>query len=252
VSLTSLLVSQERYREALAFAARHPEPTDPEILLFGARAARALAGPDAAARLVQRSGADLTDSRYTAVLRTLARDLVDAGRSAEGAALLENACARAPKDAALRYQLAGALVAAGRKREAQTALREVIALDPDDAAARNNLAWLLAESGRDLDQALALAREARALDESAEVLDTLGWVRLRRGELDRAERAFRQALARNPVFPEAAYHLALALERAGDTRGARSAAERALALGHFSDEAAARRLRERLAPDAGG
>jgi tetratricopeptide (TPR) repeat protein len=60
--------------------------------------------------------------------------------------------------------------------------------------AANNLAWIYAEQGKKLDRALELALSARAKDpENAAMLDTLGYVRLKRGEYTEAVEALKQA-----------------------------------------------------------
>jgi Flp pilus assembly protein TadD len=81
------------------------------------------------------------------------------------------------------------------------------------------------------------------------VLDTLGWVRLRRGEIEPAVAAFERALAKQPEFSTARYHLGLALARRGDAEAARQAFDAALAAGPFPESDAARRELERLAAE---
>ena len=127
-------------------------------------------------------------------------------------------------------------------------LRALLRRNPEHLAACNDLAWLLAEQGEDLDLALALATRAARIDPRPEVLDTLGWVRLRRGEIEPAIAAFEKALAERPELSTARYHLGLALVQRGDEEAARQAFRAALDAGPFPESEAARRELERLAP----
>ena len=98
--------------------------------------------------------------------------------------------------------------------------RRAAELDPTAFEPRNNLALLLAE--RDLDGALAAAQEAYALrSNSPAVLDTLGWLYLRKGLVDRATSLLKEAHAAAPELAEVQLHLALAHQKAGRTDDAR-------------------------------
>ena len=84
-----------------------------------------------------------------------------------------------------------------------------------------------------------------------EVLDTLGFVRLQRGELDEAAEAFRNAVERRPDFATVRYHLGLTLARMGDAEGAEEALRAALGGGAFPEAEQARAELARLGEGAG-
>ena len=170
------------------------------------------------------------------------------GEPGGGAGLLRTGPAAHPGDPNYAYLVASAQLALGRTEEGASGLRVLLRRNPEHLAACNDLAWLLAERSEDLDLAVALANRAARLDPRPEVLDTLGWVRLRRGEIGPAIAAFEKALEEQPEFSTAHYHLGLALVQRGDQEAARQAFRAALDAGPFPESEAARRELERLAP----
>lgn len=95
----------------------------------------------------------------------------------------------------------------------------------------NNTAYLMAQTGRDLERAEAIAVQALEGDVgSPYYLDTLGWIQLLRGDLDRAGHNLRRALEIRPDDTEILEHIGELLKREGDTAGARRAWERVLEL----------------------
>jgi tetratricopeptide (TPR) repeat protein len=171
-----------------------------------------------------------------------------AGSPEEALALFERALAAHPGDSNYAYFAVSAQLALGREEEGASGLRALLRRNPEHVAACNDLAWLLAEQGEDLDLAAALATRAARIDPRPEVLDTLGWVRLRRGEVDPAIAVFEKALAEQPELSTARYHLGLALVQRGDEEAARQAFRAALDAGPFPESEAARRELERLGP----
>ena len=107
----------------------------------------------------------------------------------------------------------------------------------------------MAEQGQDLDYALDLARRAIQLDRGLETLDTLGWVQLKRGEVDAARNSFDAALETDPDAPSVRYRLALALVLKGDSDAARENLSRALEMDPFPEVQAARAELARLESD---
>ena len=88
---------------------------------------------------------------------------------------------------------------------------------------------------------LALAEEAHRLDPSPEVLDTLGWVRFKRGEMSAAVAALEEASQARRDSPSIRYRLGVALRKAGNAERAREELEAAIAAGAFPEAADARR-----------
>jgi tetratricopeptide (TPR) repeat protein len=113
--------------------------------------------------------------------------------------------------------LALVLDSSGKREEAERAYRATLQLDPEDAVAMNNLALLLAGRGADLDQALALAtRAAELTPDDADMIDTLGWVQLKRKQIDAAIGLFAKALGRDAGNEGYRQHLLQALEAKAD------------------------------------
>ena len=171
-----------------------------------------------------------------------------AGSPEAALVLFERALAAHPGNPDYSYLAASAQLALGHEEEGASGLRVLLRRNPDHLAACNDLAWLLAERGEDLDLALALARRAARLEPRPDVLDTLGWVQLKRGEVEAAIAAFQKALAAQPGLSTARYHLGLALVQRGDEDAARQAFRAALDSGPFPESEAARKELERLAP----
>lgn len=138
--------------------------------------------------------------------------------------------------AELAYLFAGA---AGREPESGNLLELAIEFDPSHPWAANDLGYKLAEEGRDLDRAeRLLVTAAEALPESGSVIDSLGWLRYKRGVLEDdgdtegavtlLSRASEQAdgATNATIF----LHLGDALWRVGKPKQARAAWAQALML----------------------
>jgi Flp pilus assembly protein TadD len=78
------------------------------------------------------------------------------------------------------------------------------------------------------------------------MLDTFGYVRLKQERYEDAARAFRLSLAKNGGYATARYHLALALDRSGDSAAAREELRQAVSAGTFPELAAAKTELARL------
>lgn len=113
--------------------------------------------------------------------------------------------------------------AAGFKRDAIEAYRKALELDPTNMIAANNLAYSYAENGEDLDRAKQLAEEAVASARTnPNYLDTLGYVRWKRGETKPAIQAFEQAVRIQPIpIRRAHFGMALAKEKIARPRAFR-------------------------------
>jgi tetratricopeptide (TPR) repeat protein len=171
---------------------------------------------------------------------------VAAGNPQAALEIVERAGALDPKNVDARYLAAQIALGRGDMADAEQRLRAVLGLAPSNAAALNDLAWILASGERELDQALAMAERAAKVDPSADVLDTLGYVRLKRGDAAGAIASFESALRLRPKDPTIRYHLGLALARSGDRDKAMATLREALALGPFPDADAAKQEIARL------
>ncbi len=190
------------------------------------------------------------DPEHAEALAGLAHLAEQRGDRGETQARLEQAAAAAPGRAEYPYRLAQFHLAAGRREAAVEAYEEALRRDPLHPHASNDLAWILAEQGHSLDRALALAQTARRVDPSAAVLDTLGWVRFKRGEMEQAVRVLGQARALDPRSPSIGYRLSLALMETGESERARELLEQAVGAGAFPEADAARDQLARLSRNA--
>lgn len=117
----------------------------------------------------------------------------------------------------------------GKKQEAMDTYNKVLGIEPDNSLALNNLAFLTAEMGKNLDQALTLAQRAKQrVPDNPDISDTLGYVYYQRNLNTEALRIFRQLVQDQPQNATFRFHLAMALLKQGDKRGARDQAEKAL------------------------
>lgn len=240
-----LLVAQKA-KEALARVdaaiAAHPEAGS-LVELRAAVLARTGKTDEARAAFESVIAADPQNAHALIGLATLENAAGNPSRAVE---LLDRAAPLGPPDGPARYLAAQILVGAGKTADAEPRLREVIEKNPANNAARNDLAWLLASRGAELDTALSLAEQARRAKPTADVIDTLGFVRLQRGEGSAAVALFEEALALRPEDPTIRYHLGLALVQAGERERALGELRGALASGPFPDAEAARQALARL------
>jgi tetratricopeptide (TPR) repeat protein len=132
---------------------------------------------------------------------------------------------------ALDYQRRGNLEQAASEYE------HIVATQPDDALALNNLAWVYAAMSDS--RALTVAERAHALDpDNGAITDTLGWLLVQRGEVERARALLEKAVTQAPDVPDIRYHLAVAQVKAGAREEARKTLTALLSSGRDFDDAA--------------
>jgi tetratricopeptide (TPR) repeat protein len=96
----------------------------------------------------------------------------------------------------------------GMKSETEKAMRQILRLDSNHVQAMNYLAYLLAESNRSLEEAETLAKRANELQPNdGYILDTLGWVKFKRGRAPEAIRVLEAAQSMQPNEAIIAEHL---------------------------------------------
>jgi tetratricopeptide (TPR) repeat protein len=127
--------------------------------------------------------------------------LEDSGKSGEAIGLLQLALERFPDHPGLRYQIALIQDKAGLTRESVKSFESLLKDRPDDASLLNALGYSLADRNQKLPRAETLIRKAlESSPDNPAFLDSLGWVRYRRGDTTGAlpfmERAYR-------IFPDA-------------------------------------------------
>lgn len=169
------------------------------------------------------------------------------GDTARAAREYERVLATDPENGRALYRLA--MLRRARPAEADRLLRRYVAVEPRDAWGHIALGDVLARRGR-VDEALA-AYDAAARLAPGERDVAVGRARLLAGagRLDASAEAYNGWLARRPLDAEAWTELAHVRRRAGQSRAALAAAERAHALSSSPRSASlVRGLREAVAP----
>jgi tetratricopeptide (TPR) repeat protein len=135
----------------------------------------------------------------------------------------------------------------GKKKEAIAKYKMVLEKSDTYVPALNNLAFLLAAGHGNREEALRLAISAYKLEPgNAGVMDTLGFALLKNNRPEDARKVLEKAAATLSKNPTVQYHLALAYKESGDKANAERVVQKALALGDFTDAAAARQLAAEL------
>ncbi len=176
----------------------------------------------------------------------LYRTLVLAGDSAKGLIFIEQWSKDHPDDFLILREVADGRLRAGNLSGARTDYERLLQRNPNDVEVLNNLAQI---ANRQKDKAaLEYADRAYQLaNTNASVLDTLGWVLIRQGQLERGTSLLRDARLRDSSNPEIRYHLAVALAQSGREAEARSELMEGLKVGAAFDEIEdARKLQQKL------
>ena len=135
-----------------------------------------------------------------------------AGQSGEAVSLMEDWRQRYPQNKLAAHALGEALMAARAYPRARAIYVELVGQDAKDARAHNNLANVLLQLGDA--NALTHAERARALaPNQPQVNDTLGWVLVNQGQVEKGLRYLREAALRAPDDPEIRRHLDAALAK---------------------------------------
>lgn len=121
--------------------------------------------------------------------------LADHGEAAAALKLLGSSLESHPQHPALEYERAIVLEQAGHVGQSVQALQQLLARRPNDPTLLNALGYTLADHERELPRAESLIRRAlEQMPDNPAVLDSLGWVRFRRGDaagsLPSLERAY--------------------------------------------------------------
>ena len=147
--------------------------------------------------------------------------LVLAGGRAKALAFLEQWNRDTPNDPMILRAMADGRAGTGNLAAARSDYERLLQRNPNDVEVLNNLAQVAMR--QEDSAALGYAERAYQLGSNrAAVLDTLGWVLVRQGQLDRGTYFLREARLRESANPEIRYHLAVALAKAGRDAEARS------------------------------
>jgi putative PEP-CTERM system TPR-repeat lipoprotein len=244
-ALGELLIVERDYEAALEMAnalhRKHPESAWSDELRGDVYTARREYRPAEAAYIRARERTQ--SARLARKLFTLRSR---AGDHEAARAVLRQWLEAQPADVEMRILLATALHADGQGRAAIEQYLKVLQYDPRSVQALNNLAWLYHEqgSGKGLDYA---ERAYALVPGRPEIIDTLGWLEVQHGRLNRGLLLLQEAVALAPRKPGIRYHMAVALEKAGRRDEALAELDRLLRAGkEFPDRVNAHELRERL------
>jgi tetratricopeptide (TPR) repeat protein len=134
-------------------------------------------------------------------------------------------------DTLLGVDLANNYSRADRVQDAVEIYEGILEKHPKHLLASNNLAMLLLKGETDqggLDKALQLV-EGFELSENPIILDTLGWVHVKRGEVEKALPILLRAARKGSGLPDINYHLGIAYYQQGQMENAKHQFNTALA-----------------------
>lgn len=119
-----------------------------------------------------------------------------------------------PDDELARRTLARAYARSGQTDDAIEVYVSLLERRPDDPGLLNDLAWLYQKNGDS--RAKEVAEKAyRLAPNHTGIMDTLGWILVNQGEVDRGRELLEGALSSSPGDVEIRYHLAVALDALG-------------------------------------
>lgn len=132
----------------------------------------------------------------------------------------------------LKFMLAAVYQSIKRKADAIQIYEAMLAKNPKNIAVANNLALLLVDDPADksnLSRALTLIQPLEAT-RNPYLMDTVGWVRLQAGQIDKAIPVLQLAASKLPKVGEVQYHLGVAYYRSKDVASAKQYLEQAINL----------------------
>jgi putative PEP-CTERM system TPR-repeat lipoprotein len=164
------------------------------------------------------------------IVLAIHRTLLAAGLPRDADARLAQYRKEHPADLAATMYEAELNLSRKRYQAAVAGLEEILKAAPDSPVALNNLAWAYSELKDP--RALATAEKAlKAAPDSPAILDTTGWLLLGQGDTGRALPLLKRAAALQPSNATLRYHLAVALNKAGDKKAAKVELERLVSGG---------------------
>jgi putative PEP-CTERM system TPR-repeat lipoprotein len=167
-------------------------------------------------------------TKSSAVLLRSVQTLRQMGKEAEATARVAQWAKAHPEDMQVAMYMAESHLAAKDFKSAATLLEAIVKRAPENGAALNNLAWAYQQQKDP--RALATAEQAfKVAGSNAAVMDTLGWMLVEQGNIQRGLPLLQKAAATPAATAEIRYHLAVALHKSGDKTGARKELETLLA-----------------------
>jgi tetratricopeptide (TPR) repeat protein len=201
-------------------------PGDPDVQNRLGEALDRIGALDAAIDAFRRALAARPGFRLAS--KNLVLTLVKAGRGPEAIEHARALVRTGPADPDAHFTL-GLAQSEQDVAAALATFRRVLELAPDHGLARYNLALVLKRLDRPAEAIDELRRTIRIAPRS-EAQYTLGVIHWQQGDLERAERALRAAVAAQPEYADAHYTLGAVLGESGDVTGAVASLRRAIAL----------------------
>jgi Flp pilus assembly protein TadD len=147
-------------------------------------------------------------------LDNLAMVAIQQERYADAATILRRALSLRPAFTSAHLKLARALEGLGMRAEAEAEYHTAKEISPLDWTVRNQAAAFYLKAGR-VDEALSEYQASLDAIFNVEALDGLGDIQVQRGQVDLAERSFRQAIDLNSYDHHAHYQLVCIYGRSG-------------------------------------
>jgi len=168
--------------------------------------------------------------RWIAPQNNLVNSYLTEGKKDEALKELEAAIKTNPDNHTAYMSIAQIYVKYKEYKQAIAAYERLLERKPGLWPAANDLAYLLSETGGDLDKALTLAQKSLAQrSEEPAILDTIGWIFLKKGDVNKAIEYLERARSRMvTVSPSLSYHLGAAYAKAGMTAAAREYLKKAV------------------------
>ncbi|MPZ45394.1 MAG: PEP-CTERM system TPR-repeat protein PrsT [Betaproteobacteria bacterium] len=153
--------------------------------------------------------------------------LVQEGKSNEGESKLKEWLKFKPDDVPVRLYLAEHYLKGMQYQKAIGEYEFLLSNYPENLVVLNNLAWCYQQT-KDA-RAVEIAGKALRLEpENAAVIDTMGWILVEHGDVQRGVELLRKASALAPKTPQIRYHYAQGLAKAGERTKAKEELERLL------------------------
>jgi len=218
LSLVSVFVNEQRFDDAFEFAEQiqTKQPKAPIGFLLAGEVAEATRDWDTAIRHYEQA-LNLQPLGQIAIKRYLAG--FRAGRADAALDGLRKWADTHPEDIVARAKVGDVLLADGDLKGAAAQYETIVKTKKVPLNVLNNLAYVYQQL-KDK-RALEYAEAAyKAAPQSAGVADTLGWILLEQGDIERALPLLERAAALAPGEPEIGFHLATALVRVGKREAA--------------------------------